>query len=425
MQMPEDVPLAESELIYQEGRPEMNTDQDGVFTVRHTELVGQIVVPDNTVCGQRLLSFNVTTGMGKWLSKIGQFQKFRVKHMIVSYLPQCAATTQGGMLGWFNCDTDTSIVPGEGIVTLQDAYAHRGALAGTVWRGMVWHYMPDEHQQWYYVARVGVSNRFTTPAIFNMVATEAIVSGYTAGLVSVTYEFEFLEPDISGNTSGDSCYYIAYSATMTAKNPFNGMKRMEIYYQDEDVPSNQIIQTISVTNKTDAVTIGRMTLPRGFYSLDIRILGSGFNSRSPLCGMKGSYEWLVDSGGNSTYFETVSSSGNVAQVTGLFYSSGASTKQIPDDYFDIVFTGVTSLVSGRLAVQAMDRGPLFLDPLSSITKTGLDRIIEEQVRKCMKKAQPCPPDLKSSSFLNVSSATGEIDKTLAELVRLRRSRKSD
>lgn len=425
MQMPEDVPLAESEMIYQEGRPEMSSDSNGVFTVRHTELVGQIVVPDNTVCGQRLLSFNVTAGMGKWLSKIGQFQKFRVKHMFVSYLPQCAATTQGGMLGWFNCDTDTNIVVGEGIVTLQDAYVHRGALAGAVWRGMVWHYMPDEHQQWYYVARVGVSNRFTTPAIFNLVATEAIVSGYTAGLVSVTYEFEFLEPDVGGNASGDSCYYIANPAVANPGNPFQGMERMEIYFQDEDVPSNQLTQTISVTNNLDATAIGRMTLPRGFYSLDIRTLGTGLVPAYPFCGMQGSYEWLVDSNGNSTYFETLSLSGNVMQATGLFYSSGASTKRIPEDYFFVVFTSFTTYTEGRLSVQALDRGPLFLDPLSSLTKTGLDRIIEEQVRKCMKKAQPCLPTLKSSSFLNVSSTTGEIDKTLAELVRLRRSRKSD
>lgn len=347
------------------GHPIIRTTSKG-YSIVHSGLLGNVSIPADTSRGDMIFRIDLSPiVIEEWLSKMSNFEKYRFKHIIVSYKPTCAATEAGTICGFFEWDVDDPLTLDQDEETVRAAMAHESAEMSSVWNPFMLHFTNGEEpdEEWY-IDPSGNEPRFTTQGMFTIIAGSDFPDALEAGTLTVAYEIEFLIPELRSLNSGTWAAYAGVANTSSSA-PFGSkISSLVVEYPDpisgdQVVPQNTSIRYFNDGGEpADAI----FQIPRGYWEMSFSIVGTTLSTIATA--FLGDYALLkCITGDVETKYNTAALGSGYA----LFYSSGMdtarSTSDIPTDGFKIYFASVATITSSRLIVTALNGMPKYSLPL--------------------------------------------------------------
>jgi len=166
------------------------------------------------------MALNPTTISNTRLSvQVQLYERFMFKKFKIYYVPAVSSATAGGLLGYFDLDTNDN-VPVPGAAALRYAAAHQSSGPSNVWTPHVWSLPPPPPNQDQYFCQPSTSDyRLTEQAIFQLLCSVPGAAG-TLGSLYCEYEVVLYVEQFDAGSAGSGLSLIN-SSTATATDIFN------------------------------------------------------------------------------------------------------------------------------------------------------------------------------------------------------------
>lgn len=216
------------------------TSGNGTYRIIHGDFLQPLQVPANTLMGEELFALDLTPQLGSWLARMSNFERYRIRHIAVTYNPQCPTTTAGSLAGVFETDISNLIVAGAGDATMKAVMSHAMSSICDVWTPHTWIFKPDDPLEWMYVARGGHEPRLEVAGQFRLLAGADFSEALKAALLTVTYDFEFKTAELQDIAVGtyDSIYCADPAAAPGCKVRLGHDAVYPTHYEDTDYDVN-------------------------------------------------------------------------------------------------------------------------------------------------------------------------------------------
>jgi len=151
----------------------------------------------NTNAGAMLAQFPLhpaAFGGTRLSQEAQQYDLFKWRRLVVEYVPACATTTGGNLVGAASLDMSENLsLPGtEG--TLRAMFARSGCCSAPVWSGFSFE-LNQTQLEWYSVLIDNSDPSTTFPGMFNLAAGTDLGTATTQlGIIWIHYEIEFVAP---------------------------------------------------------------------------------------------------------------------------------------------------------------------------------------------------------------------------------------
>lgn len=326
-------------------RPLIRTTKNG-YSFIHSGLLTDVEIPADTVRGDLLYRIDISPLMETWLSSMANFEKYRFKHVFITYKPTCSATEQGGLAGVFEWDVDNPLSSGNGEDTIKDVMAHQSAHMSNVWSPATYHFCNSEepNEEWF-VDPGSREKRFTTQGVFSLYAASDFAA-LSAGQLCVAYEVELLVPEVRSTTHGTHQIYTGKNETVNE--PLGDeLEIIDPHYSDPLLGYKEILGNVSVRYYTDGGTPAEwgIQIPTGFWKIDFVVQGTNISALLPVAA--GEYQALTTDAGVAYINTAVTATLSIGTM--LFESSGVS-HGLPGDekpetcvYFTCTATTITNV----------------------------------------------------------------------------------
>lgn len=250
------------------GRPIITTHKNH-YKFIHQDVIGAVSIKAGTKRGDLLFRMEISPKMAKWLSKVGQFTKYRFVHCFLSYVPTSASIEEGAIILLPEWDVDSPVLGGNGEDTVKQAMAHEAALMTSVWRPAVTHFSnADEPEEYYFVDDMSYEKRLSVQGLFSIYAASDFDKDLEAGQLQITYEVDFDVPDVGNLTDG--FWQLLYSSeeNATHQQPLGDNPRVGvIVYQDPLAGSLEVPQNLRISYHTTGGSPNEwgIELPYGYW----------------------------------------------------------------------------------------------------------------------------------------------------------------
>jgi hypothetical protein len=330
-------------------RPVISTTSRG-YSFIHSGIIGEVSIPGSTKRGDQLLRVDLTPStLETWLSAMANFEKYRFKNIVVTYVPMCAATEPGAVCGFFEWDVDNPLSVGQGEDSLKDAMAHYSSMLSGVWSPFTCHFNSKEEptEEWY-VGSAGVERRLATQGTFTLIAASDFDDALEAGQLMVAYEIEFFIPEVRSNLDGHWTHHRSLAANNDEDNPFGTepghFLEYPVYYEDPisgALPVGLNASLKQYFHGTPAVDDYSMQLEEGFWIVAAYATGCTAITAWDLETI-GAYQILESAASVDINWSTINAAATDAITWALIFSSGldagALYSTVPTNAFKIACT---------------------------------------------------------------------------------------
>jgi hypothetical protein len=380
--------------------PLMRSIGGGMYRFSHRGELGALTSSprgSTATRGEVLYTTDLTPAVEEWVQRMSAFEKYRFRNVAVTYNPNVPTTVGGKILGLFEWDIDAPLNFGQGEETIRVAMAHQSAAMVDLWTPHTWLFSSrNETKDWWYVDQAGHEPRLTRQGRFTVLAASDMDDAdlpVVFGDLTITYEIEFMVPELSSQPSGSYAFYSG-ATSCTPTNPWGTVIGTADSYDQGCVPAYLVPTNVAASYVLSTTGTYYWNLPAGYWIATYRIVGTTIAGVS--VDYQGGYDALMTaaSGGSARAYSEINSAGT--QTTGmcLFKSNGqvigGATSSAPHG-FTLSLTAA-AVSSGFVIFTYLNGSVPYVNPLELKMK-----MLESEVAAVAGRQQKPTPSASSCS----------------------------